>query len=571
MPPSRFQSKIAELRRERNALVAHVAVLQNKTHKGTRLSNNMSELASALGGSFFQQSNLTSMNPMIQNNIYFPITLDWFNLTYMYKTHGVIQTAIEMPVLDALRGGIEIKSNQLDANDIKELLDFFEDKDLFQMIVETATWARLFGGAGLIVNIMDQDPAKPLKPRKSSADIQFYAANRWEFGQGYRATTREELGLMPAQNFTARFADTYEFYGKTVDRSHVFDIAGKAPPSLIRWQLQGWGMAEIERMVEDFNAYIKTKNVLYELLNEAKLDVYGIEGLNDSLMSQDGTAKIVNRVQKANQIKAFNNALIIDRLDEFQQKQITFNGLADVMRENRIGIASALRMPFSKLFGTTAGGGGLANSGQDDLENYNAMVESEVRQRLRPIVRKLMKLVCIHLFGNEYDVDFSFKPLRVLSEVEEEQVKTSKQARIVALKSVGILSVQEAANELAKEKLIPTETLASQGLMKEQPEDIEGEGLIEQDDSVEEDSREEKNRESKGGKAKNFSPPPPPPPPQQIIMPAPPAPTNITLTPNVIMNQPKPPRLLRTEKTVVRDGTGKVVGMTETPVYEEEK
>ncbi len=491
---ARFKSHLTQLRKERNALVAHVAVLENeKKHGPMRLSNSISDLATA-----FQQSNLTSFNPIIANNIYAPLTLDWLTLSYMYKTHGVIQTAIEMPVLDALRGGIEISSAQLEPEDIKDLLDFFEDHDLFQLIVETATWARLFGGAGLIVNVMDQDPAKPLKMKKSDADVQFYAANRWEFGVGYRAADPRSLATMPTANFDARYSDRYEFYGKPLDRSHVFDMAGKAPPSLLKWQLQGWGMSEVERMVEDFNAFIKTKNVLYELLEEAKIDVFSMAGFNDSLLTQEGTARVFNRVQRANQLKNFNKALMLDKDDTYDQKQIAFTGLAEVMKENRIGIASALRMPFSKLFGTTAGGSGLANSGQDDLENYNAMVESEVRQKLKPIMRRLMKLACVHLFGTEFDLDFAFKPLRVLSDVEMEAVKTSKQARITGLYSLGLYTPQEAMDELVKEKLAPEGTMAGEGLLKEPPIPLDQRGGDEKDEGDGKD--EEKGGDKKGGK-----------------------------------------------------------------------
>ena len=37
-----------------------------------------------------------------------------------------------------------------------------------------------------------------------------------------------------------------------------------------------------------------------------------------------------------NEMKNFNNALVLDKNDEYDQKQITFSGLAEVMKENRI-------------------------------------------------------------------------------------------------------------------------------------------------------------------------------------------------------------------------------------------
>ena len=492
--PKRPASYVSQLKRDNRALITNAAELKDLLRRKESMANGITELAQALQFGGFQQSNLTSLNPIIANNMYFPLSLDWMTLSYMYQTHGVIQTAIDMPVLDALRGGLELKSNEMDADDIKELLDWFEENEVFARIGETATWARLFGGAGLIVNVMDQDPGKPLVFRKSDAKVKFYAANRWEFGPGYRADDPYAMMQTPAAAYDAMLQERYTFYGQKLDASRVLALAGKAAPSLLRWQLQGWGMTEVQRMVEDFNAYIKTKNVIYELLEEAKIDVYKMEGFNTALLSAQGQARIVNRVQRANQIKSFNRGLLLDKLDDYQQKQITFAGLAEVMKENRIGLASSLRMPFSKLFGTTAGGGGLANSGQDDLENYNAMVESEVREKLKPIIRKLLRFATSHLFGAEFDISFSFKPLRVLSAVDEEAVKTSKQNRVTQLYSLGLYTPQEAMDVLAKDELVPTDTLAGQGLLKDRPEGNLGDEPEDDDEPVQQGKEKPKDK-----------------------------------------------------------------------------
>ena len=484
---ARFQSHITKLRRENKSLVARVDVLEKSSgEKNLVLRNNMSSLVDQ-----FMQSNLTSWNPIIANNIYAPITIDWLTLTYMYKTHGIIQAGVEMPVLDAIRGGLEFKSSQLDADDIKLILDYIEENDVFAKIVETATWGRLYGGGALVVNILDQDPESPLVLKQSDADIQLYAANRWEFGMGFRADNPVDLALMPGVNFDFRYSPSYSFYGKKVDKSRVLDFAGKAPPALLRWQLQGWGMSEIERVVEDFNAYIKHNNVVYDLLENAKLDIFKIQDLASQLLTPTGTSIIYNRLQRMNQLKNFHNALILDKVDDYEQKQITFSGLAEMKKEIRIGMASAWRMPMTKLFGLSASG---FNSGEDDIENYNGIVESEVRQKLRPLIRKIVKIIVVHLFGTEMDIHFDFKPLRVLSAVEEETVKTSKQNRHLAIYDRGLYTPQELMEELGKEQLVPTDTAAGQGLMKDRPE---GSGFLPGDKGGKDDEGDDK-----GGKKK---------------------------------------------------------------------
>jgi hypothetical protein len=161
-----------------------------------------------------------------------------------------------------------------------------------------------------------------------------------------------------------------------------------------------------------------------------------------------------------NQLKNFNRAIVMDMNDEFQQKQLTFSGLAEMMKEARIGIASALRIPMTKLFGLSASG---MNSGEDDIENYNAMVESEVRQPLRKIIRKVLTLMTRAQFGEELQVDFNYKPLRVLGAVEEETIKSQKHNRYLALYDRAIIDSKELAEMEQKDNLLSMEIEAAKG------------------------------------------------------------------------------------------------------------
>lgn len=443
--------------------------------RDTVLQNSLSGLVGSISG----QANITSFNPLIENNIYAPLSLNWILLTYMYKTHGVLQTAIDMPVLDALRGGLELQSKELDADDLKVLEDALEENGILESIGEAMVWARLYGGAGLIINT-DQDMSQPLTLKRLSR-LELYAANRWELGTTYKPSgpgTGSGVGsINPWEVAAAKTSEKFNFYGKNIHASRVLTIAGKAAPYIVRWQLQGWGMSEIERMVEDFNGYVKTKNVIYELLEEAKIDVYGLKDFKTNLATQAGTNLVQKRIEAVNRLKNFQRALIMDSEDTYDQKQVTFAGLAEMKKENRIDIASALRMPFSKLFGTTAGGGGLANSGQDDLENYNAMVESEIREKLRRPIRKVLGLMCIALFGEEFDITFKYKPLRIMTAKEEEEVKTAKHARYTSDYDRGLLTSKEFGEIQQKEGMLPIETAASKGLLDDHPAPAAGSGF----------------------------------------------------------------------------------------------
>ena len=411
-----------------------------------QLNNSLTSLAS----SFAHQDNISSFLPLFTSNIYAPLTINFTLLTYLYKTHGVLQTMVDEPVEDSWREGLELTSKEL-GEGIGELEDFIEEKGIWESFKWAQRWARLYGGSGLVINA-GQDPDKPLDEKDlHRGNLEFYDADRWEFSGTHRA------------------AQSFLFYGQKLDATRVLTFGGKRAPRMLRATLSGWGMSEMERTVEDFNVWLRGRNVLYEILDEAKIDVYAIDGYAQTLLLPDGEATIRARIQATNQIKNFHNALILDKNDDYKVQTTSFSGLADVMRENRIGIACATRIPFSKLFGTAAAGG-MANSTQDDLENYNGMVGSAVREPAKPIVRKVLRLCMIACFGREYDISFRFRPMRVLTAKEDEDIKTSKQRRYVELYDKRILDSKELGELLHKDELVPIQTKAQQGLLPQNPE-----------------------------------------------------------------------------------------------------
>ena len=193
-------------------------------------------------------------------------------LNELYIEHGLIQTLIDMPVDDALRGGFEIHSDQLDEQNIKELQTALESTGSMRAIGQTAKWGRLFGGGGLIpITGQKLDAPFTIDKIREGSHLEFYSADLWELNQMHYET-----------NPTVEVLDSdtpYMFYGKKLHKSRVIEFKGKEAPSLRRPQFRGWGMTEVERMIRSFNQYLKNNNVIFELLDEAKVDVFKMQGL----------------------------------------------------------------------------------------------------------------------------------------------------------------------------------------------------------------------------------------------------------------------------------------------------
>lgn len=407
-------------------------------------SNDM--LSSIFGPGMAGGAPLSSPNQLAFDNSYSLLTLNRIILAYAYATHGPIQTVIDQPVEDAFRGGLVYESDELDAEDIDQL-EKYMNSFVLPPVKKVMKWAELFGGSGLIINT-DQDPEKELNREGISQDspLAFIDADRWELLLNF---TQEDNSECP-----------YNYYGQKLHKSRVVKIQGKEAPSFLRQRLQGWGMSAIERMLRPLQAFLKNEDAIYELLDEVKTDVWRIQDYNASLLAGGAPELIKRRLEIATMGKNYHNALILDKEDEYEQKQVSFSGLPDVLKENRIGMASSFHMPMTKLFGISAAG---FNSGEDDIENYNSLVESEVRAKACEILNEVLPLACRQLFGYEPEVSYKFKPLRVMSSAEEENLRQSKFNRLSALYSQGMLTAKEYAEALKREEVFTMDTEVSQG------------------------------------------------------------------------------------------------------------
>jgi len=447
----------------------------------TQRNNSLADLVSnTTGANPYDTQTIAQPYTLAQGNSYVPLTLNRILLSYTYMTQGLCQTLVNQPVNDAFRGGFDIKSTELSEEEITQLQNAIRKprrrvkagkKDKFnrkinpnaavnlghsdvRVAMDVLNWSRLYGGAGLIINT-DQNFSSPLDVEAIGPDspLEFLAADRWE------------LILSQMNIFDVKNPTPFNYYGLPLHTSRVVKVLGIEAPSYIRLRLQGWGMSEIERCIRAINSFIKFENLVFELLDEAKIDVFQIMGFNDALLTDEGTANTQRRVDLANRMKNFQNALVMDKEDAYQQKQLSWSGLAEMWNEIRLNLSSDLKIPMNKLFGQSATGFG---GGQDAIENYNSVVEG-VRVNAEPVVTEIVDLRCQQLFGFVPDYTLSWKPLKLLDGEQEENVKTQKQNRAMELFQQRLVTGREVSTILRKENLLDIETEVSEGVRDVEP------------------------------------------------------------------------------------------------------
>lgn len=436
---------------------------QNSKDVTQEVTNSLSSVIASLGGyglgTAFGSTQVSQADTLFKNNRWYLVSNIRQVLSELYVEHGIVQTLVDLPVDDAFRGGVEVMCDELSQDDIEELNYNLERDGILDQYTQAKKWARLFGGGALLI-INDEDPKEPFDVHhvKKGDKIVFKPVDMWEL---YYGITNVDGLQDPGE--VNKHPDYYNYYGKQVHHSRVLRMEGKQAPSLIRPKLRGWGVSVLETVVRSYNQYLKSVNLSFEVLDEFKVDIYGIDGFNTALMSPNGSDKVTKRVQMANMLKNYQNALVMDNKDKFESKQISFSGIAEIMREIRMQIAADLRMPLTKLFGMSAAG---FNSGEDDIENYNAMIETEIRSKSRRDLLKVIEICCAMWFGYVPEtMKIDFEPLRVLSAEQEENIKGQKLQRIVACMQAGVMTPIEAKQAINKEMLLPVSIEENDELM----------------------------------------------------------------------------------------------------------
>lgn len=428
--------------------------------------NSLSSVIQSLGSPYglmttgFGSTQVSQVDTFFKNNRWYLISNIRQILSEIYVEHGIVQTLIDVPVDDAFRGGIDVKSDQLSEEEVQDLIQFADRQGVLKNFIQAQKWMRLFGGAAVLL-INDDDPATPLEPKdlEQDSDIYFKAVDQWELYYGLKSEGYQE------GDWLAKEPEFFNYYGHKVHKSRVIPMVGKMAPSLIRPKLRGWGVSVLETVIRSYNQYLKSVNLSFEVLDEFKVDVFKIDGLNNALMSPGGSDKVMRRIQMANLQKNYQDSIAMDAKDDYSSKQLTFSGLAEVMREIRMQIAADLRMPLTKLFGISASG---FNSGEDDIENYNAMIESEIRSKVKYDLIRVLEVCCQIKFGHiPDDLKVEFKPLRILTAEQEETVKNQKLQRILSCQQAGFMTAKEAKQAINKENLLPVKIDESDELIQQ--------------------------------------------------------------------------------------------------------
>lgn len=388
------------------------------------------------------------LSKVFNNSITELISYNWVGLTNAYNKNSFLQTAVNQKVEDAFRNdALIIDTKTLSTEEIELLRKTMDEEGDITAIMDCIRWGRLYGGGCLVANTNQKyDLPLDLKQLKGKP-LKFLATSRWQC---------MPLGDNPHTAEKFIFSDAIEKgqinKSAEIHKSRVGIYTGENDPYLIRSMLQGWNASIFEGILEPIENLLGGFNVTLELLSEAKIDILKINDLAMLLLAPDGEKQVRKRLEIATANKNYKASLAMDAMDAYEQKQINFGGIPQLLQQLMYIFCGYLRYPVSKLFGIGSSG---FSSGADDIENYNSTVDSEIRIPARELIHWVVKLRCYQLFGRELE-DFRprWKPLKVLSEKEQAEINSRRLDDYLKLKQQGIMSSKMVAQKLTEDGYI---------------------------------------------------------------------------------------------------------------------
>lgn len=397
-----------------------------------------------------------------------------YDLAEKYQYNGLFSKIIDRPAEEALKHGIEYNISDQTLADFLD--DAFDRLDWEEKATTAIRWARLFGGA---VIVMLLDDGRGLEEPVNWQDIRSVEELR----------VYERAIVQPDPNCyltgKAEYFDISSTYGGffRVHRSRCLVFKnGSLPEYAAPQQYFYWGLPEYVRIRRDLSIALHTHQSAANMIDKSVQPVYKQRGLQSTLAGPDGDDQVLKRLQVLDASRGMLNSVAVDMDGEdysFQTFQLS--GASEILESTYSLLSAVTCIPQTILFGRSPSGENA--TGESDLENYYNFVEGIQKRMLKKNIRTLLKAV---VQAGVYDgsiaepqtIKPTFKPLWSLSEAEQATVELSKAQRAQATAQTAQLYIdmQVLQPDEVRQALARDGTLNIEDILDNQPEDEQDDG-----------------------------------------------------------------------------------------------
>lgn len=383
------------------------------------------------------------------------LTDNYALLNSMYRSGSILQSVVDIVPQDMLREWFDIQGD-IKPEDLDKLDRMMRRVKLRDRLDEGLRWGRLYGGACGIILIRGQEKSldKPLKPESIVPDsfAGLLILDRWSgVSPGLDVVTDmsdPDFGLPEYYDISS--GDGTKIVAR-VHHSRVVRFTGRELPYLEKLAEVYWGESEIEPIFTDIRLYDNVMANMGNLTFRANIDTMAIKNLEQlfSVGSTERQKRFWETMQAQSVMQSNFGYRLIDQENQVSNQQYTFTGWNYVTEAIQVNLAAATHIPATKLFGRSPAG--MNATGESDLQNYYDYIDGLRESKLRPIIERLLPVMCMSVLGEiPEDIDFTFPPLWTPTAMELAQIASAKSQAIIGAFSSSLLTLGQAQKELKK-------------------------------------------------------------------------------------------------------------------------
>ena len=332
----------------------------------------------------------------------------------LYTTSWLAAKVVDIPVEDAFREGRTFDLGEGDDNNKKltELNDFYIQVD--EKIELGLKYARVFGGAALVLVSTDDDLAKPITQMQQNDLINIAVVDATQIIPQTLDRNPLSKTYMQPESFTIVGC------AGTIHASRVIYIDGVTTTNRERERNNGFGSSVYERGHKNIEDATQTTVAVRNLVEQSNLDVLKMEGLNKAVAS-NAEKEVKERIAVVSEMKSMLNTIAIDGKDDYVNIAKNFSTLDKIQMNMFMIVSAAYDIPFTRFMGKSAEG--MSATGEGDSRNYYDSVKAKIQiGRMKKIYDVIDPIVNLHLYGVNEPFEYEFNPLYQTSEKEQADI-----------------------------------------------------------------------------------------------------------------------------------------------------
>lgn len=372
-----------------------------------------------------------------------------------FRSGWLAKKIVTIPAQDATRKGRDWQAT----SDQIELIEAEEKRlGFWQKLYEVQVKARLWGGAAILIGTGDSDPTKPLEAENvGKGGIKYLTVlSRREIiaGQIDQDALSEAYGRPRDYQVTG----TVQMATIHPSRLAVFVGSPHADPLLVSGPNHGWGDSVLESVYEAMRNADATAANIASLVFEANVDVFRIPEFMNGIADPAYEQRLLNRFALAATAKGINKALILDKDEEYDRKQIAFASLPEVMQSFLQMVSGAADIPVTRLLGQSPAG--MSATGTSDMKNYHDRIQSMQAMEITPAIWRLDECLIRSALGTRPpEIFYSWSPLEQMSEKELAEIGKMNAETAQTLVNTGLYTPEElrtvVTNQLVESSFYP--------------------------------------------------------------------------------------------------------------------